>query len=434
MKLSTLALAAVPALLAPAFAFAPQGTIEQRRILILRDGSCIRALARDVDGGIEYKSGATAWKRVDACDVITAQNERDAISAARALLRQIEPRAYGSRVEACGSMIANGLDAEAASELDLVLTSMPDERHALALLRATPPRIDLECTPGANESARTALLRAGARQCNLGSSPVRRELIVRALARDAALTESVQPALASSGAATAPAQTPTLADDLVRELGSSVTTRRTFACLALRRLCATSAIGPLAVHAVLDPSLDVRDGAILGLRDAHDPRACAAVVRALANPSALVRSNAAEALGRMGYTEAIEPLIMLMSLASAAPAGGSGGGGPVRANFYSGLQTAYVQDFNVEIAQGSSIADPIVQALQTGVVFDVGVGGVSSQPITTEVWNASRALVRLTGARIGVDPPAWKTWWDENRGRFVPGAKAETGTSAPAAK
>jgi type II secretory pathway component GspD/PulD (secretin) len=34
-------------------------------------------------------------------------------------------------------------------------------------------------------------------------------------------------------------------------------------------------------------------------------------------------------------------------------------------------QVAYVQDFNVEIAQGSSIADPIVAVVQDGVVLDV---------------------------------------------------------------
>ena len=34
-------------------------------------------------------------------------------------------------------------------------------------------------------------------------------------------------------------------------------------------------------------------------------------------------------------------------------------------------QVAYVQDFNVEIAQGASIADPIVNVVQDGVVLDV---------------------------------------------------------------
>jgi hypothetical protein len=167
--------------------------------------------------------------------------------------------------------------------------------------------------------------------------------------------------------------------------------------------------------------MEVRNESSLGLRAADDPRACGAVVQALANKIPLVRQHAIEALGNMGYSAAVEPLVTLMTTANAAQGGGSGGG-PVRANIYIGLQTAYVQDFNVEIAQAASIADPIVGLLQHGVVFDVGAGGVSSVPITTEIWTAARSLGRLTGARIGADPPAWERWWKENRHRYVPGA------------
>jgi len=213
---------------------------------------------------------------------------------------------------------------------------------------------------------------------------------------------------------------------LVEELGSSVNARRAFACVALRRLFAAQTIGPLAVHAVLDPAMDVRNEAILGLREARDPRACGAVVQALCNPSGVVRTHAVEALGRMDYPEAVEPLVNLMLAASAAQSGS--GGGPVRAHVFFGLQTAYVQDFNVEIAQAAAIADPIVNVLQHGVVFDVGVGGMSSVTVTTEIWSAARSLGQLTGARIGVDPPAWERWWKANRHKYVPGAEREHGT------
>jgi hypothetical protein len=193
-----------------------------------------------------------------------------------------------------------------------------------------------------------------------------------------------------------------------------------FACLSLRRLCPGRALGEIAVHAVVDPSLDVRDGAILALRDARDPAACGAVVRALASPNARLRSRAAEALGRMGYREAVEPLLELM--VAAAPAGG-GGGGPVRANLFSGLSTAYVQDYDLEIAQGASIANPIVAVLESGLVFDVGVGGVSSLPVTGEVWDAACALTRLTGERLGTNVSAWQKWWAAHRDEYVPASR-----------
>jgi hypothetical protein len=355
-------------------------------------------------------------------------------------------------------MIDQGLDPEAIDELDRILRLLPDEAHVLRLLSAKQPHVDLRVTPGANETMRDALLREGARTCNIGGSPVRRELVVRAFranepaarvqvrasepdheampadAKTNAAPKSVDSKSADSkrtessgtdGNTASPtkdaAPVDPLRSALVTELGSSVIARRTFACIALRRLFPDGAIGPMAVHAVLDPAVDVRDEAILGLRAARDPRACGMLVRALSNPSGLVRGNAIDALGRAGYREGVEPLMMIMAAASRAAASGGGGSG-VRSNLYVGLQTAYVQDFNVQIAQGASIADPIVGELQSGVVFDVTVGGVSNIPITTEVWDTALALGRLTGERIGADPAAWEKWWKANRYRFVPGA------------
>jgi hypothetical protein len=344
-------------------------------------------------------------------------------------------------------MIDQGLDPEAIDELDRILRLLPDEAHVLRLLSAKPPHVDLRVTPGANETMRDALLREGARTCNIGGSPTRRELVVRALRRSepagmsavaASQPEnaSTAPQRAGAGSASpasstnepkapssAPIATPVdpLRAALVDEIGSSVIARRTFACVALRRLYPDGAIGPMAVHAVLDPAGDVRDEAILGLRAANDPKACGMLVQALANPSGAVRENAIEAIGRAGYREGVEPLIQLMVMASAAAASGGGGGG-VRSNLFIGLQTTYVQDFNVEIAQGSSIADPIIGVLQSGVVFDVTVGGVSNIPITTEIWDTSLALTRLTGERLGANPAAWEKWWNANRWRYVPGA------------
>jgi hypothetical protein len=348
-------------------------------------------------------------------------------------------------------MIDQGLDPEAIDELDRILRLLPDEAHVLRLLSAKQPHVDLRATPGASETMRDALMREGARTCNIGGSPTRRELVVRALraneplvistvgakpvekapaapqhavAGDANPTTSAnEPKTASPATVSAPIATPVdpLRAALVDEIGSNVIARRTFACVALRRLYPDAAIGPMTVHAVLDPAGDVRDEAILGLRAANDPKACGMLVQALANPSGMVRENAIEAIGRAGYREGVEPLIQLMVMASAAAASGGGGSG-VRSNLFIGLQTTYVQDFNVEIAQGSSIADPIIGVLQSGVVFDVTVGGVSNVPITTEIWDASVALTRLTGERLGANPAAWEKWWAANRWRYVPGA------------
>jgi hypothetical protein len=452
-----------------------------RMILELSDGSHLRTVAREAAGGFEVKSG-DGWRLVTRDEVIAVRRESDVLAERRNLLDAIPLTHVSARVEACGWMVDQGLDQEASDELDRILRLVPDEPHVIRFMASKPPRIDLRVTPSSTETMREALLREGARTCNIGGSPVRRELVVRALranepavmeqqaatepakgAADPSATVDAAPAAltgkmpaktgatstkdSASPAADGPSRTKdaapkdaatkdatandaTLKDAapadplraaLVTELGSSVIARRTFACIALRRLYPNAAIGPMAVHAVLDPAVDVRDEAILGLRAARDPRACGMLVQALANPSGLVRENAIDAIGRAGYPEGVGPLMMLMEAASAAAAAGGGGSG-VRSNLFVGLQTTYVQDYNVEIAQGASIADPIVGVLQSGVVFDVTVGGVSNIPITTEVWDTARALTRLTGERLGSDPAAWLKWWQANRHRYVPGA------------
>ncbi len=428
-----------------------------RMILELADGSHVRALAREVQNGIEVKSGG-GWRLVEADTLLGMRRESDVLAEKRTRLDVIPLTHVGARVEACGWMIDQGLDQEAIDELDRILRFLPDEAHVLRLMSAKPPHLDLRVTASPAETLRVALIREGARTCNIGGSLIRRELVIRALRANEPVASTprpeaahVLPSKATDAAAagnsavnttsspspspnavtnTAPrtisnavanaAQSDPLRDALVTELGSTVIARRTFACVALRRLFPDGAIGPMAVHAVLDPAIDVRDEAILGLRAANDAKACGMLVQALANPSGLVRGNAIDAIGRAGYREGVEPLINLMIAASAAAASGGGGGG-VRSNLFIGLQTTYVQDFNVQIAQGASIADPIIGALQTGVVFDVTVGGVSNIPITTEVWDAALALTRLTGERIGADPQAWEKWWKANRYRFVPG-------------
>lgn len=357
----------------------------------------------------------------------------------RAQLTSIAPNAFRARVEIVRRMIESEPIGPAISELDRILRLAPDEKHVLALLdepatcAALAQSIAQEMTAPVGETKRSALLRAGARASVHGASPLKREIVVRALAIDARQapatlekTVSGSTAAQSSAHGTSSASDPLLID-LTRELSVGVTTRRAFACFALRRLAPGRALGELAVRGVFDSSLDVRDEAIFALRDARDPAACGAVVRALAGPSGKMRARAAEALGRMGYREAVEPLIAVLLAAAPAPSGG-GSGGPVRANFYSGLSTAYVKDYDLEIAQGASVANPIVEMLTSGVVFDVGVAGTSSIPVAIEAWDTALALTRLTGQRFGTNGSEWQKWWREHRDEYLPPARSAPST------
>jgi len=78
-----------------------------------------------------------------------------------------------------------------------------------------------------------------------------------------------------------------------------------------------------------------------------------------------------------------------------------------------------VQDFNPEIAQGASIADPIINTVDDATVLDVRVGGTSTQTVEIEGPVICRTLARLTGERLPEKPSAWLDWWKRNGSRYA---------------
>jgi len=77
-------------------------------------------------------------------------------------------------------------------------------------------------------------------------------------------------------------------------------------------------------------------------------------------------------------------------------------------------QHAYIQDFDVEVATGSSIADPVVNTLVEGAVLDVRVIGVSGggAPSARRQRQALRsAIEQLAGVKVGRHTSNWKSWW-----------------------
>jgi hypothetical protein len=370
-----------------------------RRILHTRDGRWLRGLARPVEGGFEVRGG-DRWKLVATEAIESARLERDVLAEKRALERRVpDSRARASpklRVALARWMLAHGLVPESFEELDRVLARDPDQKDALALVAEAPPSSDLL---GDLPTDRTGLIRAGAR-----AHGTAREFAVARLAQRADKDE--------------------LSSDLARELASGVDARREFATLALRRMFPGVYVKDLAVHAVVDSVFDVRKGAALALRDARDPRACALVSRALASSSGVLRQRAVEALGDMGYAEAIEPLVLRMV---AAQSNSSNDAGRVpHGNIFVGEQIAYVKDFDVQVAQAASIAKPVVGVLTVGSVLDVGVIGVTEYGPDDESIACCRALRKLTGEPMGADAGAWKRWWDGNRARFGHGENETT--------
>ena len=140
-----------------------------------------------------------------------------------------------------------------------------------------------------------------------------------------------------------------------------------------------------------------------------------------------VRVNAVEALAKMDYREAVEPLYArLVSVAS------SGGGGAPHAYIFNGTQHSYVQDFDVEVAQGAAIADPVINILLEGSVLDVAVIGMSEYEVQTERATLRRALSDLTGAHPGDTTAAWQRWWQEHGNEWKAGAAPPKAPTSPA--
>jgi len=186
--------------------------------------------------------------------------------------------------------------------------------------------------------------------------------------------------------------------------------RRGFCAQAIGRLFPGQDAKRLLQHAVLDTSVDVRRQAAQALSNADQPGLIVPVARALASGDMRVRVQAAQALGFMGYSAAVEPLVNYIV---AAQAGGSTDRVP-HGYIFVGKQTAYIQDFDVEVATFQAVADPQINVLLEGEVLEGAASGVIEYQYASESRAARGSLGRLTGVDAGHTGRDWIAWWDEH--------------------
>jgi hypothetical protein len=370
---------------------------EARRILHLANGQTVRVVSRKAGDLWEYRS-KDVWKSVPASRVERVALEADVLRQWRALEAACDPVAgrivqrgdVSRSVELVRWALDAGLASEGLSVADAILAIEPDQPQLLAILEGSDdvsvPSLDV--APAEIAAAQAALLRFGA-----SMPPAVREYAVRELKR-AGTTDSMR-------------------EELARELASNVTSRRSFAALALRRMFPGAEVKPLVLHAVLDPSAEVRQSASLALRAVDEPGVIVPIVRVLDESSSpSLRANAAEALGHMHYAAAVEPL---MNRLIAANAPQSGGGSRIpHSSIFVGTQIAYIQDFDVEIAQASAIADPKINVLLEGASLEAAVQGVQQVSVSVEVATIRTALGRITGVNPGASSKDWIAWWQKN--------------------
>ena len=370
--------------------------VELERILHLRGGGTVRAKSREVDGAWEIQRGQQ-WQRLERGAVTRVELVRTVLAKARELERHVDRREPATRVPYADWLAREGLLAESLQQLELVLEAAPDQPQALALLAAYPQAL---AVPGANEASPIDALRVAA------SSPrTLQELSLLALGK-----RSDQQQVHAA---------------LLQSLDSHSPRIRALAALGLRRSAAGSEAKALVTRAVLDGSAQVRKECALALRDARDEAVTLPVLRALGSRTAAVRENAIEALGTMNYPAAVEPLVARLAALASAPGGGGAWKAPA-SHIFVGKQFAFIQDFDVEVAQGAAVADPQVNTLVEGAVLDVRVIGVSEMTVAVESRKLRTALQQITGANPGDTSRAWLAWWEQNQSRYRPGSGPRT--------
>jgi HEAT repeat protein len=384
---------AVPAFAAPTTsgtpsAQAPSEFKTTRYLLHLEDGRVLRGTARMTDGVWEIKRGRE-WQALPAGFVARAVAEKEVLAEARRMRKATDREDAAQRVALATWMFDQGLQAEAATELDAVLTIEPDQPQALALIAKAgfPANLPRRAADIDEPAWRAELITFGAK-----ATPMGRELVTVELTQ----LDDME----------------ALREALRAQLGEGSDRRRSFATVALRRLFPGREIRPLLQSAVLDSSEDVRRGAAVALRGAGDAGVIIPVVKALESDSPAVRTNAAQALGYVGHAAAVEPLMLsLLSMAQSRV----GARRIPHSNIFVGKQLAYIQDFNVEVAQRQAVADPQINVLIPGSVLDAGVHSVREYVSTHEKRVTRASLRRLTGANPGDRIEDWRQWWEENK-------------------
>lgn len=177
---------------------------------------------------------------------------------------------------------------------------------------------------------------------------------------------------------------------------------RRYAAAELARLGDEQAVPALLKSALHDGNASVRLASVKALRQLDCPSTVVPLGRALQSRSSTLRQRAAEALGELGDALAWPYLIQRWQGRS---------GDFTQVYFTQVRQVSYIQDFDVEVASTSFIADPIVGVLQPGLVHSVKI--VATEQIETTWYRAS--LMKLAGKDLGRKVGAWQAHWDAHK-------------------
>jgi hypothetical protein len=196
---------------------------------------------------------------------------------------------------------------------------------------------------------------------------------------------------------------------------------RIYAAQELARLGDTLAAPALLKRAIYDDDAKVREQVVLALKSFDLPSTVHPLGRALWSRSEDVRVHAAEALGTLGDEMGAGYLTRKWE--------GRSGNFP-RVYFSQVRQISYIQDFDVEVAQTSFIADPIVGVIQEGVVQAVKIHATEQSFTYKERMAVKGALQKLVGEDLGDKVGAWSRFWKDNGSRLMDERRARYAQAA----
>lgn len=369
----------------------------KRRVLYTTGGGIIRGKSRLTESGAWQVKLKRGWIDLPAAAVESAAAESD-------LLDELETRKKNEALPPADLLewtLGAGLLKEAFALGDRLLAEFPRDFDLRMVAAGKAIRYVAGLPVRGDENELEDLRKVGS-----GGSQLVAEAVVERLATAAPRAE----VLAA----------------LKADLRSRKTGRRSFASLAMGRLFPTEDPRALLMHAVYDPAKEVRKSAALGLADMGSKEVCGPLVKALMSQNSAVRLRATEALGTTRDSLFVEPLMERAYMMAAQ--GGSRGGAqrPPRAYVFIGTQRAYVQDFDVEVAAGSSVADPVVNTLMEGSVLGASVISLETVSLTIQ----RRALLGALSLTAGQTPGRgrlsdWKAWWEsEDSSSFRAAAKS----------
>ncbi|MEM8885787.1 MAG: HEAT repeat domain-containing protein [Planctomycetota bacterium] len=170
----------------------------------------------------------------------------------------------------------------------------------------------------------------------------------------------------------------------------------------LGALNSEDSLPPLYKRAIFDRDESIRKAAVEAIKQIDAKGKIGPFVRALGSSFDTVRLHAVQALGALGDTAAVGPLVARYSV---------GGGSGQAVYLAQTTQVSYVQDFDVEVAQTSFIADPVIGVVQDGIVHAFRTLSINGFYEVYEKPALADALGALTGKDFGQHPEKWVEWY-----------------------